>query len=288
MRALIFGAGGQLGRALSRTAPPGIHLVALDHARCDVTDADAVALAIGEAAPDLVLNAAAYNAVDKAEAEPEAARRLNAVAPGAIAAAARAAGARTIHVSTDFVFDGAASTPYRPGDMAAPCSVYGRTKLAGERAVREADPEALVVRTAWLYAPEGANFVNTMLRLMRERARIGVVADQIGTPTWAPSLAGALWALAGKNARGLLHYTDAGVASWYDFAVAIAEEASAAGLLEKPAAVRPIATADYPAAARRPAFSLLEKEASWDLLGESAPHWRVNLRRNFQELKAHG
>lgn len=288
MKALIFGAGGQLGRALARTAPPGIHPVALDHALCDVTDPDAVARAIAAAAPDLILNAAAYNAVDKAEAEPEAAHRLNAVAPGMIAAAARAAGARTIHVSTDFVFDGTASRPYRPEDAAAPCSAYGRSKLAGERAVREADADALIVRTAWLYAAEGANFVNTMLRLMRERSEIGVVADQIGTPTWAPSLAGALWALAGKKARGLMHYTDSGVASWYDFAVAIAEEAGAAGLLEKPVAIRPIATADYPAAARRPAFSLLEKTATWNLLGESAPHWRVNLRRNVQELKAHG
>jgi dTDP-4-dehydrorhamnose reductase len=288
MRALIFGAGGQLGRALARTAPPGTHLVALDRARCDVTDPDAVARALGEAAPDLVLNGAAYTAVDRAEAEPEAARRLNAVAPGTIAAAARAAGARTVHVSTDFVFDGAASVPYRPGDAAAPASVYGRTKLEGERAAIEADPDALLVRTAWLYAPQGANFVNTMLRLMRERAEVSVVADQIGTPTWAPSLAEALWALAGKGARGIFHYTDAGVASWYDFAVAIEEEARAAGILEKPVAIRPIATARYPTKARRPAFSLLEKEATWDLLGESAPHWRVNLRRNFQELKANG
>lgn len=288
MKALIFGAGGQLGRALAKTAPPGTTLVALGRALCDVTDAGSVARAIGEAAPDLVLNAAAYNAVDKAEAEPEAARRLNAVAPGTIAAAARAAGARTIHVSTDFVFDGAASRPYRPEDAAAPCSVYGRTKLAGERAVLAADADALVVRTAWLYAPEGANFVNTMLRLMRERTEIGVVADQIGTPTWAPSLAVALWALAGKKARGLMHFTDAGVASWYDFAVAIAEEARGIGLLDRSAMIRPIATADYPAPARRPAFSLLEKTATWNLLGESAPHWRVNLRRNVQELKAHG
>jgi dTDP-4-dehydrorhamnose reductase len=288
MKALIFGAAGQLGRALAKTAPPGARLVALDHAQCDVTDPDAVARAIAAAAPDLVLNAAAYNAVDRAEAEPEAAQRLNGAAPGAIAAAARAAGARTVHVSTDFVFDGAASVPYRPEDAAAPCSVYGRSKLAGERAVLEADADALVVRTAWLYAPEGANFVNTMLRLMRERAVIGVVSDQIGTPTWAPSLAASLWALAGKNARGLWHFTDAGVASWYDFAVAIEEEARASGLLPKPVTIRPIATAAYPTAARRPAFSLLEKTATWDLLGESAPHWRVNLRRNFQELKAHG
>lgn len=288
MKALIFGASGQLGRALARTAPPGTDLVALDRAQCDVTDPDAVARAIAAAAPDLVLNAAAYNAVDKAEAEPEAARQLNALAPGHIAAAARAAGARTVHVSTDFVFDGAASVPYRPEDAAAPCSVYGTTKLAGERAVVAADADALIVRTAWLYAPEGANFVNTMLRLMGERAEIGVVADQIGTPTWAPSLAAALWSLADKGAHGLIHYTDAGVASWYDFAVAIEEEARASGLLAKPVTIRPIATADYPAAARRPAFSLLEKEATWGLLGESAPHWRVNLRRNFQELKAHG
>jgi dTDP-4-dehydrorhamnose reductase len=288
MKALIFGAGGQLGRALAKTAPPDTALVALDRAQCDVTDPDAVARAIGAAAPDLVLNAAAYTAVDKAEAEPEAARRLNALAPGIIALAARAAGARTIHVSTDFVFDGAASTPYRPGDAAAPCSVYGRTKLEGERAVAAADSGALIVRSAWLYAAEGANFVNAMLSLMRTRGEVSVVCDQIGTPTWAPSLAAALWSLAGKGARGLWHHTDCGVASWYDFAVAIAEEGLAAGLLAGPVSVRPIAAADYPTAARRPAFSLLEKAATWELLGKSAPHWRVNLRRNVQELKAHG
>jgi dTDP-4-dehydrorhamnose reductase len=160
--------------------------------------------------------------------------------------------------------------------------------LEGERRAAAADPDALIVRTAWVYAPRGANFVTTMLRLMKEREMVRVVADQIGTPTWAPSLANALWALAMANAKGLYHYTDAGVASWYDFAVAIGEEGRAAGLLSRPTAVVPISTNDYPTAARRPAYSVLDKEAAWTLIGRPAPHWRVNLRLNLKELKANG
>jgi dTDP-4-dehydrorhamnose reductase len=235
-----------------------------------------------------VFNAAAYTAVDKAESEPEAAHRLNALAPGLIAAAARAAGARTVQLSTDFVFDGCAASPRAPGDLVGPQGVYARTKLEGEQRAAGADPDALIVRTAWVYAPRGANFVNTMLRLMKERDALRVVANQVGTPTWAPSLAAALWTLAGAGAKGLLHYTDAGVASWYDFAVAIEEEGRAAGLIERPVAVAPIATADHPTAARRPAYSVLDKSAAWALIGRPAAHWRVNLRANLQELKANG
>jgi dTDP-4-dehydrorhamnose reductase len=146
----------------------------------------------------------------------------------------------------------------------------------------------LIVRTAWVYAARGTNFVNTMLRLMKERDMVHVVADQIGTPTWAPSLANALWTLAVAKAKGLYHYTDAGVASWYDFAVAIEEEGRTAGLLSRPAAVVPISTNDYPTPARRPAYSVLDKEAAWTLIGRPAQHWRVNLRLDLKELKANG
>lgn len=285
MKALILGAGGQAGRALAAAAPAGATVVALDRAGCDVGDPEQVRAAIADARPDLLFNAAAYTAVDKAEGEPEAAQRLNGDAAGAIAAAARAEGARFVHISTDFVFGGGACTPRAPGDPVAPQGVYARTKLAGEQAVAAADPDALIVRTAWVYAPAGQNFVNTMLRLMKERDEIRVVADQLGTPTWAPSLAGALWALAAQGAKGLHHYTDAGVASWYDFAVAVAEEGAEAGLLDRPARVVPIATADYPTLAPRPAYSVLDKSATWALLGGPAPHWRVNLRKNMRELQ---
>ncbi|MGA9583480.1 MAG: dTDP-4-dehydrorhamnose reductase [Allosphingosinicella sp.] len=284
MRALILGAGGQVGRALAAAAPAGSEAIALGRSDCDVGDEAALRSAIRSARPDVVFNAAAYTAVDKAESEPEAALRLNGEAPGLIAAAAREAGARTVHVSTDFVFGGAAEGPRRPRDPTRPEGVYARTKLEGEGAVSAADPEALIVRTAWVYAPAGANFVNTMLRLMAERDELRVVADQVGTPTWAPSLAAALWRLAGLRAVGLHHFTDSGVASWYDFAVAILEEAREIGLLEAPCRIVPIATADYPTPAKRPAWSVLDKSATWALLGAAAPHWRVNLRANLREL----
>lgn len=284
MRALILGAGGQVGRALAAAAPPGSEAIALGRADCDVGDEAALRSAIRSARPDVVFNAAAYTAVDKAESEPEAARRLNGEAPGLIAAAAREAGARTVHVSTDFVFGGAAEGPRRPQDPPRPEGVYARTKLEGEGSASAADPEALIVRTAWVYAPAGTNFVNTMLRLMAERDELRVVADQVGTPTWAPSLAAALWRLAGLRAGGIHHFTDSGVASWYDFAVAIAEEAREIGLIEAPARIVPIATADYPTPAKRPAWSVLDKSSTWALLGGAAPHWRVNLRADLREL----
>ncbi|HEX8365527.1 MAG TPA: dTDP-4-dehydrorhamnose reductase [Allosphingosinicella sp.] len=284
MRALVLGAGGQVGRALAGAAPEGTDLVALARVDCDVGDEASVRAAIRDTRPEILFNAAAYTAVDKAEAEPEAARRLNAEAPGLIAAVARAGGARLVHLSTDFVFGGAAERPRRPDDPTQPESVYARTKLEGEKAALAADPEALVVRASWVYAPVGQNFVNTMLRLIAEREEVRVVADQIGTPTWAPRLATALWRLPALGARGIHHYTDAGVASWYDFAVAIGEEALAAGLIDRAARVVPIATEDYPTPARRPAYSVLDKQATWALLGEPAPHWRANLRANLREL----
>jgi dTDP-4-dehydrorhamnose reductase len=288
VKALILGAGGQVGRALAATAPPGAALVALDRTGCDIADRNAVEQAIGAAAPDLVVNAAAYTAVDRAESEPEAAERLNAQAPGWIAAASRAAGARFVHISTDFVFDGRAGSPYRPDAATNPQSVYGRTKRDGELAVLAACPDALIVRTAWVYAAAGGNFVNTMLRLMAQRDRLTVVADQIGTPTFAASLAAALWTLAQGKARGIHHYTDAGAASWYDFAVAVHEEGQAAGLLDRPVDIVPIPTSDYPTPAHRPAFSVLDKSATWAAMGRPAPHWRSNLRICLKESSRHG
>jgi dTDP-4-dehydrorhamnose reductase len=288
VKALILGAAGQVGRALAAAAPGSAEVLSLDRGACDVGDPDSVERAVRDASPDLLFNAAGYTAVDRAEAEPEAARLANAVAPGLAAAAARRAGARMVHLSTDFVFDGQSSRPYRPDDTPAPLSVYGRTKLAGERAVAGADPDALIVRTAWVYAPSGGNFVNTMLRLMQSRERIEVVADQVGTPTRAASLARALWALAGAGATGLHHYTDAGVASWYDVAVAVEEEGRAAGLVRAPVRIAPIMSAAYPTAAARPAYSVLDKSATWALLGEPAPHWRASLRASLGETHPDG
>lgn len=285
MKALILGAGGQVGRALFATAPAGVELHLRDRAGCDIGDAAQIERSVAEVRADIIFNAAAYTAVDQAESEPEVAERLNGQAPGLIAAAARLAGSRLVHLSTDFVFDGKASRPYLPADRPAPLSVYGRSKLAGERAV---GPDNLVVRTAWVYAGTGVNFLTTMMRLMHERDEIGVVADQIGTPTSATSLARALWRLAEAGAKGIHHYTDAGVASWYDFAVAIEEEGRAAGLLRRAVKVHPIAAAEFPRPAVRPSFSVLDKSSSWNMLDGPPLHWRKSLRAALMEMKAHG
>jgi dTDP-4-dehydrorhamnose reductase len=285
MKVLIVGGKGQLGRGLAATAPEGADIVSHDIDTLDIADAAALKACVEEVRPAILFNAAAYTAVDKAESEEDLALVVNGTAVGTLADAARGAGARFVHVSTDFVFDGTSGVPYAPDAVPNPVSAYGRTKLAGEQA---AGPDALIVRTAWVYAPAGGNFVRTMLRLMGERPEVRVVADQIGTPTYAPDLARALWMLAGKGVTGIHHYTDAGAASWYDFAVAIQEEALAIGLLEKAVPVIPIATADFPTPARRPHYSVLDKTSAYAALGGPAPHWRSNLRTMLREIAAQG
>jgi dTDP-4-dehydrorhamnose reductase len=285
-RALITGAGGQVGLELQATAPSGWVVAACASDQLDVTQADAVRAAIIGFRPTVVIHAAAYTAVDAAEANADRARAVNADGTAHVAEAAREVGARLLHLSTDFVFNGAQGRPYAPGDEPRPLGVYGRTKLEGERAaLRILDRQALVVRTAWVYSRHRQNFVLTMLRLMAERSEVSVVADQVGTPTWARSLAETLWAAADRvDLSGVVHWTDAGVASWYDFAVAIQEEALAAGLLHRAVPVRPIRTEEFPTAAARPAFSVLEKWGGWAALGRTPPHWRVNLRHMLQGM----
>lgn len=285
MKALITGARGQVGSALVADAPEGWSIAALGRDELDLADSAAVRARIVAEQPDFVLNAAAYTAVDRAESEEALARAINAEAVGAMASALRETGGRLVHVSTDFVFDGKSPRAYRPADPRAPISAYGRTKAAGEEAVGAND---LLVRTAWVYAAGGANFVRTMLRLMRERDQLRVVSDQIGSPTWAPGLARTVWALVSKNAEGIFHHSDAGVASWYDFAVAILEEALAIGLLERQVPIHPVTTGEFPTPAMRPAFSLLDSSATRALLGDGYTHWRINLRRMLEEEKALG
>ncbi len=282
---LITGAGGQVGRMLLETRPDGFEAIACTHADLDVGAGEAVRELIGRLRPAVIFNAAAYTAVDKAESEPDAARRINAEGPGFLAAAAVECGARLIHISTDFVFDDAASVPYRPDSATHPLSVYGKTKLEGERTVVEALPQrSTIVRTAWVYAATGANFLRTMLRVMRANGTVRVVADQVGTPTAARSLAEVLWRIAGNpEIRGIHHWTDAGVASWYDFAVAIAEEGAELGLLPREVTVTPITTADYPTPARRPSYSVLDK-SSLAPFGLIPIHWRKRLRSVLKEI----
>ncbi|MGL4543058.1 MAG: dTDP-4-dehydrorhamnose reductase [Polymorphobacter sp.] len=283
MKVLIAGSAGQLGRALQACAPAEATVIAPPEAEFDICDPEQVARVIAAAEPALVINAAAYTAVDKAESEAAAAQRVNVNAVGLLASAARNAGAGFVHVSTDFIFDGTAHLPYPPDAAPNPLGVYGRTKLEGEDAARDLHGNPLIVRTAWVYAATGANFVATMLRLMRERSEIGVVADQIGTPTHAPTLARTIWTLAQGGHTGTFHATDAGVASWYDFAVAIHAEALALGLLDRAVTIKPIRTVDYPTPTHRPAFSVLDKTATWAITGVPA-HWRDELRTCLQDI----
>lgn len=285
-KVVVVGAGGQLGRELLRSAPPAVRLTALTRSELDIGDANAVTGCLQRYAPALVINAAAYTGVDAAESAPAAARRANAEGPANLARTCSDLGARLIHVSTDFVFDGLASRPYGPGAATAPLGEYGRSKLAGEQAVQEALPAALVVRTGWVYSAFGRNFVRTMLRLMAEREELAVVEDQVGTPTWARGLAQALWAAGDRpQLGGIYHWSDAGVCSWYDFAVAIQEEALALGLPVRPARIRPIPASDYPTPARRPHYSVLDKTLSWRDFELEGVHWRRQLRLMLGELK---
>ena len=275
---LVVGAGGQLGQELQRTAASGIQCAPMTRAQLDIADAAAVAKSLASVAPGLVINAAAYTAVDNAESEPEAAARGNAEGPTVLARACVERGIRLIHISTDFVFDGDSSTPYTPESATAPLGEYGRSKLAGENGVQNVDPNVLIVRTGWVYSSFGNNFVKTMLRLMSERDELAVVSDQVGTPTWAHGFAEAVWAAAGQSQlSGVYHWSDAGVCSWYDFAVAIRDIATEKGLLSSSVSISPICTEEYPTPAERPAYSVLDKSSSYKILGSSTPHWRDSL-----------
>jgi dTDP-4-dehydrorhamnose reductase len=287
VKVLVTGAGGQVATALTKLKPASAELVSLSEAELDITDRDTVRRRMAILDPDVIINAAAYTAVDKAESDSQLAERVNGDAPGYLAEAAYANGARFLHISTDFVFDGQATSPYRPDAPAAPLGVYGLSKLHGEqRALEASHGQALVLRTAWVYAANGHNFVRTMLRLMAERNTIKVVSDQRGSPTWADSVARALWAAAEKpQFRGIHHWTDAGVASWYDFAMAIAADGRELGLLKKPVEVLPIATREYPTPARRPAYSVLDRNSTETGLGLTAAPWRDNLKQMLLELK---
>jgi len=287
LKVLVTGANGQLARALCKLAPHNVELRPVTRAQLDIADAQAVEAYVRQLQPDVILNAAAYTAVDKAESEPEQAAAVNVSGTRNLAlAASRLARTRLIHVSTDFVFDGKASRPYAVDAECKPLGVYGRTKREGEMAaINTLGSRALIVRTSWLYDGAGKNFVLTMLRLMRERGTVRVVSDQIGTPTSTRSLAEMLWRCVGHSeVSNIYHWSDAGVASWYDFAVAIAEEARALGLLTSDVNVIPITTSDYPTPAKRPAFSVLDKSKSYADLNIIPSHWREQLRIVLREI----
>jgi dTDP-4-dehydrorhamnose reductase len=223
--------------------------------------------------------------VDKAEQEKDLAYRINHTAVFEIAQLCRRNTISLVHISTDFIFNGRNFKPYQPDDMPDPESIYGKSKFKGEQAVHKIlDAQALIIRTAWLYSAHGNNFVKTMLRLMKEKPKLSIIDEQIGTPTWAHGLARAIWTALEKNILGTFHWTDAGVASWYDFAMAIQEEGLQAGLLNKSIPICPVPSHQFPTPAKRPMYSVLDKSSFWQATDINPIHWRIQLRSMLREL----
>ncbi len=287
MKVLLVGITGQIGHEIKQELGPFATVVAPGRERLDLAHLQTVKAQIKDIAPDVIINAAGYTAVDQSEADVAVAQRINGLAPGQLATAASQAGAALIHLSTDYVFDGGQSSPYRESDPPAPLSTYGQSKLAGEQAVQQHCDRHIILRTAWVYGSHGpSNFVKTMLRLGQQRDVLRVVYDQIGTPTWAREIAKVVAILSQRLDSipwGTYHFTNSGVASWYDFAVAIFEEAEALGYSLTLQQVVPITTPDYPTPANRPAYSVLANEKIIDVLGYRPPHWRQSLRAMLAE-----
>ena len=291
MKVLVTGAKGQLGNDLvSLLEAAGFTVAAFSSGELDITDAPAVLEAVKKVKPGIIINPAAYTKVDLAEKEKERAYAVNANGPENLALAAIEAGCAIVHVSTDFVFDGRSPVPCAEDFETNPLSVYGASKLAGENAVAAATNEHVIVRTSWLYGVEGHNFVKTILRLASEREVLRIVYDQTGTPTWSADLASAIVNIcksieAGKKPWGTYHYSNEGVASWYDFAVAICEEAASTGTPLKCKRIEPILTVEYPLPAARPAYSVLNKAKIKKTFDIEIPHWRSSLSKMLRELK---
>jgi dTDP-4-dehydrorhamnose reductase len=285
VKVLVLG-GGQIARAVGAAVPSRHQVVTRTRTELDIVDEPAVERTLSEVKADWVVNAAAYTAVDLAEDQPALAHAVNDTAVASLARASAQEGSRLLHLSTDFVFDGNSNRAYLPNDPPKPLSVYGASKLGGERHVLDAGAAGIVLRTSWVYAAFGKNFVLTMLRLMREKEQISVVDDQIGAPTWAASAAIAIWGLIDTAAKGgVYHWSDLGVASWYDFAVAIQDEALSLGLSSRTIPITPIPSSSYPTRARRPAFSVLDTSATRASIDVPVQHWRHNLRAMLDELR---
>lgn len=320
---LITGAQGQLGQSFSwllqQQASPATDAILLGRAELDITDSESIAQALERHRPDVLINAAAYTAVDKAESEPGLARLVNGIAPGLLAQACASRGIGLLHVSTDYVFDGQAATPYAEDAPTGPVSAYGRSKLEGEQTVLSALPSAVVLRTSWVFSQFGNNFLKTMLRLGRERSELNIVADQLGGPSYAPHIAQVLLELAGRMAQdrkprfqdagqagpsagaeqedparpgactpaGIYHYAGQPTVSWHDFAKDIFRQAVELGLLAKPPALTPIPASQYPTPARRPAQSALSQDRLDSLLGKDAipRDWRAGVHLSLLALR---
>ena len=313
MKILVTGKGGQLAWELEQAVPKTVKLVSLNSKALDITSKSQILDAVSLYAPDLIINAAGYTAVDNAETDPLA-YSVNHLGSKYLALACKQAGIPLIHVSSDFVFDGSKTTPYQTDDQPSPINAYGDSKLKGEQEIAKIlGNEATIIRTAWVYSANGNNFVKTMLRLLSEKNQLGIVYDQVGTPTWANGLANMIWALVAKhnidhdtscditaergssglssNASGelfsavtLLHWSDAGVASWYDFAVAIQELAIEKMMLCNAIPIKPISASHYPTPAKRPCFSVIDKTTAEQASGVQTIHWRKQLSKMLDQL----
>lgn len=300
MKILVTAKNGQLGWELQRVFQEGSFLDKKWHSilsvrfcdskELDITDTASIQAVFLDFKPDLVINAAAYTAVDKAESNMKAAYAVNEGGVINLARECKKTGTKLIHISTDFVFSAEKNTPYKPHDQTNPLNTYGSSKLAGELAAQEIlGEDAYIVRTAWVYSIHGNNFVKTMIRLMQEKEHLSIVADQIGTPTSANLLAKTLWHLAmysfsNKTKNQIYHWTDLGTASWYDFAIAIQELSLEQGIIKKSIPITPISSSEYPTPAIRPSYSMMDTSLLRDVLGIPGIHWRKALSPIIQEL----
>lgn len=280
-RILLTGRDGQLGSELCATLGPIGSVVATNRAELDLADPSAIRRAVADAKPALIVNAAAYTAVDRAESEPELARAINAIAPGVLAESGKAVGAAILHISTDYVFDGTGSTPYAPDAPTSPINVYGQTKREGELAIASAGADFVIVRTAWVYAMTGRNFVRAILAQAEQGKPLRVVNDQFGSPTWAHDLAEGIAVIAAqllgprRGPTGVYHLTGSGITTWYDFACAIVEDALPPPRPE----ITPVPSTEFPTKAKRPMYSALDCTTTQRDFGVTLPHWRDAIRR---------
>jgi dTDP-4-dehydrorhamnose reductase len=286
VRTIVTGAAGQLGVELVMTAPANFDVVGLSHRECDITDPAQVDAAVAAHRPDLVINAAAYTAVDEAELRPALAYAVNATGAGNVARATHAAGARLIHISTDYVFDGASREPYRTDVAPNPINAYGMSKLGGENEVRAGCSNFLIIRSSWLYASHGKNFLRTVLSALQAARPLRVINDVIGVPTSARSLALTVWNCAGRSeVGGIHHWVDDGTASWFDFAVAIQEVALDLGLVAQPVPIAPVTSKEYNAGAHRPPYSVLDAQALISAIHQQPRPWRTRLAEAIGESR---
>jgi dTDP-4-dehydrorhamnose reductase len=287
MKVIVIGKSGQLAWELAQLSDKNTKIVCLGRTEININCEQSIADVLTKHQANAVINASAYTAVDQAESDKNSTYKINAYAVKNLACVCKKLSLHLVHISTDFVFNGDKGSPYMPNDPIEPLGVYGASKAEGEQAIVDIIPKnSCIIRTSWVYSAHGNNFVKTMLRLMVEKSELGIISDQIGSPTYAKSLAKACLLASKNKVSGIHHWTDAGVASWYDFAVAIQELALEKGLLKKEIPINPINTADYPTPAARPSYSVLDKSSCSDVFTDlPLIHWRSQLSKMMNQLK---